>query len=373
MMVQAAQMKGCCPLDCPDSCAWVAHVEDGRIVRVQGAREHPWRFPGGGLFIETNPVIHESLAARPDLMPRPSRSLDVARFGAHLTDVTLHPPIKGIMIWGTNPAVTQPDAGKVRQGLARDDLFTVVLEHFLTDTARYADIVLPSTTQFEHFDVQGAWGHHYILVNNPAIPLVGEAKTHGEVMRLLAHAMGLTHPALRESDEAIAASVLPDGIDLHTLRAQGWHKSSPGRPTFASVRGTLRLAAGVPQPATAPAPGMLQLLTPKAHYFLNSIFGNMPRQRHAMQRPTLDMHPADAQERGFADGQQVVVQNGQGAVVAWLRVTADMHRGVVSLPGKWWSVPEETGAVANVLTPSSWSAGGQPAYNDTFVEVVKAS
>jgi anaerobic selenocysteine-containing dehydrogenase len=323
--------------------------------------------------MEAYPVMHESLAARPDLMPRPSRSLDVARFGDHLTDVTLHPPIKGVMIWGTNPAVVQPNCGKVRQGLAREDVFTVVLEHFVTDTARYADIVLPATTQLEHFDVQGAWGHHYILVNNPAIPPVGEAKTHGEVMRLLAQGLGLTHPALRESDEEIAAAVLPTGIDLATLRAQGWHKSSPGRPTFASVRGTLSLSAQVPQPATAPAPGMLQLLTPKAHYFLNSSFGNMPRQRRAMKRPTLDMHPADAQARGLVDGQQVVVKNRQGAVTAWLRVTDDMHRGVVSLPGKWWSVPEETGTVANVLTPSSWSVGGQPAYNDTFVEVVNAS
>jgi anaerobic selenocysteine-containing dehydrogenase len=269
--------------------------------------------------------------------------------------------------------VIQPDSRQVRQGLARDDVFTVVLEHFLTDTARYADIVLPSTTQLEHFDVQGAWGHHYISVNNQAIPPVGEAKTHGEVMRRLAQGMRLTHPALRESDEAIAASALPDGIDLELLKAQGWHKSAPGRPTFAGVRGKLRLSERVPQPATAPAPGMLQLLTPKSPHFLNSSFGNMPRQRRAMKRPTLDIHPADAQERALADGQQVVVKNGQGAVAAWLRVTEDIHRGVVSLPGQWWSVPEETGAVANVLTPSSWSAGGQPAYNDTFVEVVNAS
>lgn len=331
-----------------------------------------WRLPGGGLFIEANPVLQENFAARPDLLPRQSRSLDLARYGDHLTDATLDPPIKGVMIWGTNPAVVQPDAGKVRRGLSRDDLFTVVLEHFLTDTARYADIVLPSTTQLEHFDLQGAWGHHYISANNRAISPLGEAKTHGDVMRLLARAMGLTHPALRESDEEIAASALPDGIDLETLRSRGWYKNSPGRPAFENLRGKLRLSEGVPQPAAAPAPGMLQLLTPKSHYFLNSSFGNMPRQRRAMKRPTLDMHPADADVRGLADGQRVVVKNGQAAVTTWLRVTDDIHRGVVSLPGKWWGLPEETGAVANLLTPSSWSAGGQPAYNDTFVEVVNA-
>lgn len=330
-----------------------------------------WRLPGGGLFIEAYPVIYESRAARPDVAPGNPRSLDMARLGEHLTNKDLAPPIKGLMIWGTNPAVVQPNAGLVRQGLAREDLFTVVLEHFLTDTARYADVVLPSTTQLEHFDLQGAWGHHYISVNNPAIPPLGEAKSHGEVMRLLARRMGLAHPALQESDEEIAAAALPPAVDLETLKANGWYKSSPGRPAFGTERGKLRLAGGVPKPTRPPAPGMLQLLTPKSHYFLNSTFGNMLRQRNAMKRPTLDMNPEDAKERGLEDGQAVVIQNAQGALQVWLRVTDSVHPGVVSLPGKWWSVPGETGAVANLLTPSAWSPGGQPAYNETFVEVVK--
>jgi anaerobic selenocysteine-containing dehydrogenase len=331
-----------------------------------------WRLPGGGLFIEASPIIHEQRAARPDLMTRESRSLDLARFGDHLTDAKLDPPIKAVMIWGTNPAVVQPDAGKVRQGLSREDLFTVVLEHFMTDTARYADIVLPSSTQLEHFDLQGAWGHHYISVNNKAISPLGEAKSHGEVMRLLSQRLGLTAPALRESDEQIAASALPEEIDLETLKAKGWYKSSPEHRTFGAGPGKIQLAGGVPMPTVAPAQGMLQLLTPKSHFFLNSTFSNMPRQRQAMKRPTLDMNTADAQQRELTDGQQVMVKNTQGAIVAWVHVTDDIHRGVVSLPGKWWSVPQETGAVVNLLTPSSWSPGGQPAYNDTFVEVVKA-
>lgn len=329
-----------------------------------------WRLRGGGLFIETGPIIDESRAARPDLQPRPSRSLDMARLGEHLTSHTLSPPVMGLMIWGTNPAVVQPDAGLVRRGLARGDLFTVVIEHFVTDTASLADVVLPSTTQLEHFDVQGAWGHHYISVNNPAVSPLGEAKSHGEIMRMLAGRMRLDHAALKETDEQIAASVLPPGIDLESLKAQGWYKSAPSRPDFGAERGRLRLSGGVPLPVEPPGPAMLQLLTPKSHQFLNSSFANMPRHRKAMQRPTLEMHPLDAVARGVADGARVRVRNTRGDLRVWVRVTDDVHRGVVVLPGKWWGFPEETGALTNLLTPSEWTPGGQPAYNDTFVEVV---
>jgi anaerobic selenocysteine-containing dehydrogenase len=331
-----------------------------------------WQRPGGGLFIETYPVFHDGKAARPDLVPGEPRSLDMARLGETLTSTTLQPPIKGLMIWGTNPAVVQVNAGLVRKGLAREDLFTVVLEHFLTDTARYADVILPSTTQLEHFDILGSWGHQYISLNNPAIPPVGEAKSHGEVLRLIANQMGLTHPALHESDEAIACSALPEDVDLALLKERAWLKRPPAGPRFKLPKGKLQLAGPIPEQISSGAPGTLRLLTPKAHYFLNSSFANMPRQRLAQARPTLDINPSDAAARGFSESQEVIVRNSQGAIRAWLHVTDDIRPGVVSLPGKWWSFPTETGAVGNVLTPSSWSPGGQPAFNETFVDVVLA-
>jgi anaerobic selenocysteine-containing dehydrogenase len=330
-----------------------------------------WRYPGGGLLIETGPMLDESRAARPDLRPHQSRDLDIARLGEHLTSRTLSPPIMGLMIWGANPVVAQPDSGRLCQGLAREDLYTVVIEHFMTDTARLADIVLPSTTQLEHFDVQGAWGHHYISVNNPAVQPLGEAKSHGEIMRLLARRLNLSHPALRETDEQIAAAVLPHGVELDSLKARGWHKSSPPRPSFSAGTGRLRLSGCVPLPPGPPAPGMFQLLTPKSHYFLNSTFANMPRQRSAMQRPMLEIHSMDARARGIVDGERITVRNARGRLHAWVHTNDAVHRGVVLLPGKWWSIPEETGALANLLTASSWTAGGQPAYNDTFVEILK--
>ncbi len=325
-----------------------------------------WRLPGGGLFVFDAPVFDEFAAARADLMPGEPRSLDLSALGPALTDPDLDPPVKGLMVWCMNPAVIQVDAGRVRRGLARDDLFTVVLEHFMTDTARYADIVLPATTQLEHFDVMGAWGHHYISVNNPAIEPLGEARSHGEVMRLLAPRLGLEHPAFGESDEEIAAAALPPGVALADLKAEGWRKVSPPRPDPAAGEAVLRLTGGPLEPV---ALGALRLLTPKSHYFLNSSFANMPRQRKAQGAPALEMNPADAAGRGLVDGQPVVLKNERGEVRAALRVTDAICPGAVALAGKWWSEPAETGAVANLLTPSAWSPGGQPAYNDTFIEV----
>ena len=325
------------------------------------------------MLIETWPVMHEDRAASPELTPGRPRSLDLARLGPVLTDERLDPPIKGLMIWNMNPAVVLPNAGQVWRGLSREDLFTVVLEHFLTDTARFADIVLPSTTQLEHFDLQGAWGHHYISVNNPAIAPLGETKSHGEVMRLLAKRLGLTHSALQASDEDIAASALPCEVELSKLKVDGWKKCSPPRPKLESSSKKLSLTGQALAPSPNSSPEMLQLLTPKSHYFLNSSFANMPRQRKGQGKPMLEMNPDDAAIRGLSDGQQIVLKNELGELHTALRVTDSVCLGVVALPGKWWSRPAQTGAVGNLLTPSAWSPGGQPAYNDTFVHVESAS
>lgn len=328
-----------------------------------------WRHRGGGHYCEASPVMNEAAAGRPDLIPGAPRSLDMARLGQNLTDPHLDPPVRALMVWTANPAVSQPDVATVRKGLSRDDLFTVVVEHFLTDTARYADVVLPSTTQLEHFDLQGAWGHHYISANNPAIPPQGESKSHGEIMRLLAARMGLDHPALRESDEEIAGSALPPGPGLDQLRVTGWHKASPAPFDAASATGALQISGPEPYMADPPDGGMLRLLTPKSHHFMNSTFANMPRQRKAMKRPTLDIHPDDAAERGLADGDHIDISNAHGTVQAWLRITDEVRPGVVAMAGKWWSEPDGTGAATNLLSASNWSPGGQPAYNDTSVSV----
>jgi anaerobic selenocysteine-containing dehydrogenase len=327
-----------------------------------------WQYTGGGLFIESYPDMNDGLAARPDLAPTPTRTLDLGALGNVLTDPDLDPPVQGLMVWGANPATIQRDAGRVREGLTRTDLFTVVVEHFMTDTARFADVVLPSTTQLEHFDVQGAWGHHYISVNLPAVSPVGESRTHGDIMRGLAARMGLDHPALRESDEEIAASALPDGVTLAELKEAGWIKWSPAR---FSPSGRIRLAGDTPPLPRVAQDGQLQLLTPKPHHFLNSSFANMPRHRAAMKRATLYLHPDDAASRGLTDGDAVQVGNAGGSVHAFVVVTEDVRRGVATLPGRWWSADVGSAGV-NALTPDAASPGGQPAYNDTYVTVIRA-
>jgi len=333
---------------------------------------------GGGLFIEAYPTISDTSAERVDLISSTPRSLNLAKIGQILTDKKMSPPINGLMVWGMNPAIIQTDLDTVCRGLARDDLFCVVLEHFMTDTARYADIVLPSTTQLEHFDIQGAWGHHYISANNQAIEPLGETKNHGEIMRLLAAKMGLNHPALHESDQEIAASVLPDTIALSELMKKGWIKASPNKPDLAADGAKkLNISSGIPAPDAKRLPGdtpddKLRLLTPKAHFFLNSSFANMERQRKNQDIPILQMNTNDASSRGLLDGTLVTVSNDQASLSLTLQLTNKIRSGTISLEGKWWNKPSETAAIANRLSPASWTEVGQPAYNDIFVDVRQA-
>ncbi len=216
-----------------------------------------------------------------------------------------------------------------------------------------------------------AWGHQYVSVNNQAIAPLGEAKSHGEAMRLIAAAMDLNHPALSESDEQIAAAALPEWVDLDQLKLDGWQKTPSPRPA-ADPGKKIRLAGSSmgPQPET-PA-DMLRLLTPKGHFFMNTSFANMPRQRKAMKTPTLEVNAEDAIARRLVDGQDITVFNKQGSITTQIHISEAVRPGVVALPGKWWSHPTETGAVANFLSPSAWSPGGQPAYNDIFVDIAPA-
>ncbi len=326
-----------------------------------------WRHKGGGLSVLYGPALDEQKAARPDLVKGNPRSLDIAKLGEVLSDQSLAPPVKGLMVWSANPAATQIDSNRVKRGLAREDLFTVAAEHFVTDTARFADILLPATIQLEHADVQGAWGHHYVSANTPAVAPMGEARSSGWIMRALAEGMGLDHPALRESDEEVAASVLPEGWSMKELQEKGWRALPPPRPAIASRETLLRLT-GDPIAAPAPVPeGQLQLLTPKSHYFLNSSFANMPRQRQSQGEPTVQVSAADAERLGLAQADYVELANASGRMAVRVRIADGLRPGVAVFEGKWWGAPAETAAEMNHLTASRWSPGGQPAYNECYV------
>jgi anaerobic selenocysteine-containing dehydrogenase len=326
-----------------------------------------WRWRGGGLAIFSMPALNEFAAARPDLIPGNPRSLHRAKLAEVLE--TAKPPVKGLMVWSANPMATQIDAERLRRGMMRPDLFTVVHDHFLTDTARLADIVLPATTQFEHVDVQGAWGHHYASANLPAVAPRGEAKSGGELMRLLAERLGLDHPALGESDEEIAASALPAGWRLDELQRDGWRKAPAPRPKIAPLSVKLSLASDPIEPPPPAPSGRLQLLTPKSHYFLNSTFANMPRNRQSQGPPAIELNPADASVRGLADGAAVRVTGGGGSLTLALKFNPDVAKGIAILEGKWWREPADTSAPMNRLTSSLWSPAGQAAYNETYVTV----
>ena len=323
-----------------------------------------WRHRGGGLTIATFPAYSPHAAERSDLRQGDPRVLHAAKLAQVLTDRTLSPAIKGLMVWSANPASTQLDTPRLRDGLLRDDLFTVVAEHFLTDTARLADIVLPATTQLEHLDVQLAWGHHYVLANNPAVAPLGEARSSGALMRGLAAALGLNHPAFHESDEEIAASTMPADWSFAELLKAGWRKAPVPRPALEPRARKLSIAPGDLSLAPLSA-GQLQLLSPKGHYFLNSNFANMPRQRQSERTPTLKMCARDATERNLVDGGRVIVRGNGRSLSLRLAVSPEVGPGYVALDGKWWN--DEAGA--NELTSSLWSPAGQPAYNDAYVTV----
>lgn len=329
-----------------------------------------WRRRGGGLSILAMPAFDSTPVARPDLIPGQPRRLDLAKLGQILEEAS--PPVKGLMVWCANPAATQIDAPRVKRGLLREDLFTVVADHFMTDTARHADIVLPATTQFEHFDIQGAWGHHYMLANTPAISPMGEARSSGDIMRGLARSLGLDHPAFRESDEDIAAAALPPGWSLPELVRDGWRKSPASRPAIAPLEKKLRLSDGPLAPPPSLHPEALQLLTPKSHHFLNSTFANMPRHRQAQGRPQATMHPGDAARLALSAGDRARLRNGEVSIEAEIQVSDAIRPGVVTLEGKWWDEDDPASAPMNRLTLSRWSAAGQPAYNETWVTVEAA-
>jgi anaerobic selenocysteine-containing dehydrogenase len=330
-----------------------------------------WRHRGGGLSILSFPPFDEAAAGRPDLLKGAPRTLDMAKLAETLDADAIAPPVKGLMVWSANPAVTQIDWPRLRRGLMRDDLFTVVCDHFLTDTGRFADIVLPATTQFEHFDIQGAWGHHYVTANRPALAPRGEARSSGAIMRALAPRLGLDHPAFRESDQEIAAAALPAGWSLQDLAEPNWRKLPMPRPPIAPMAKRLRIADG-PLAVPAPAAGKLQVLNPRSHYFLNSTFANMARQQKAQGRPAVMMNASDAAARALADGATVVLHGAAARIEAVLKVSDALRAGVLSLEGKWWDGDEPSAAAMNRLTPSAWSPAGQPAYNETYVTVEPA-
>ena len=396
------------------------HHENGamfyRTLACLPALTGAWRERGGGFarsvgtWSDVN--VDDSVFDAPHLAAgAPRRGLNVNHLGRFLADgldgaqATLDPPITALVVWAANPLVTIPNAGLIRRGLERDDLFTVVSEQFMTDTARYADVIFPATTQLEQLDVVPAWGHLYLGWNEPAIAPVGESVPNSELWRRLAGALGFTEPELFESDESLIASALRD-VDVERLRADGFVRLSlpddllpyaeggfataSGRlllanddlereghgalPTFVaadeSVAGDARLAERFP----------LTLLTPKTHTkFLNSSYSALPGHAPIEGAPWVELDQADADERGLTDGDLARVWNDRGSLVLAVKVTKRLRSGVAAVPFGWWGhqhadAGHDSDSTANVLTNDTLTDwGGGVAYSDTLVQVARAS
>ncbi len=385
------------------------HAGGGMAVRTIAtlpALAGHWRRVGGGIQLSSsaNFQFDKRALERPDLSP-PARTINMIRLGEALaaTDAGVGgPPVRALVVYNSNPAAVAPDRNMVLRGMARDDLFTVVLEHFQTDTADYADILLPATTQLEHWDLHLSYGHHYVTLNRPSIDPLGEALPNSEIFRRLATCMGLDHPALRDDDLTMISQALPSpsemlqGVTLDVLLEKGWTRlnvptpylpyADGGFPTpsgkceFYSARmaemGLDPLPSFTPPyefPDTAPALAArypLTLISSPAHQFLNSTFVNVDSLRRDAREPECLLHPADAVARRIVSGARVIVHNDRGAFTAVARVEDSIRAGVVWAPSIWWGKFAADGANANQTTSQrETDLGHGPVFYDNLVEV----
>ena len=349
---------------------------------------------GGGLARSTAVYFDEALGGVGLDTPGPGtpRAFPMADLGAVLTDRSLDPPVRDLIVHNCNPAVICMDQNRVLEGLARDDLFTVVIEQYLTDTARYADIVLPATTQLEHLDLVPAWGHLYLALNQPAIEPVGESLPNTEIFRRLSGAMGLTDPRLFDSDETLVRQLLDsahpwlDGITFEGLVADGWARLAvvPGhRPGIDSdlttPNGKLQLqplsyTPGSETPAGDPDLASrypLVLLTRKQHTkFLNAHYAGSDAHHPQAGEPLCSLAPADAAARGVSAGDLVELFNDRGTVSMRVAVDDSLLDGVVTAPFGWWNEHHQERRSINVLTnPVAPQGFGSAAFHETLVEV----
>jgi anaerobic selenocysteine-containing dehydrogenase len=361
-----------------------------------------WRYPGGGAGYDTRGFFGLDWAAlyRDDLGPPGTRALSMTRLGEGLLEV-IDPPVKGLWIYGSNPVASVPHQTKLRRGLARPDLFTVVAEHFRTDTVEYADIVLPATMQHEHADLLISYGHLYIAWNEPAVAPPGECLPATEIFRRLGRRLGIDVPAVYEDDETLAHQVLGSGhpslagITFERLRERGWMRlsypepfvpfadgfpSPSGKLEFVSARmekeGLDPLAGYTPPyeaaqrdtPLAARYP--LALIAGADHYFVNSVFANVAGQTRRSGSPTLRVHPADAAARGLTTGQTARVFNDRGAFTIRVEVTDRVRPGVVaSTKGRWPRLVEGGATVNATVDERDSDMGGGAVFHDNRVQI----
>ncbi|MGH2508297.1 MAG: molybdopterin-containing oxidoreductase family protein, partial [Ktedonobacteraceae bacterium] len=355
------------------------HTNGGQTVRMLAclpAVTGQYGVPGGGLMYSTSDWVRwdrETLAHTHDpACPPAARTINMNRLGAALTGEA-DPPIYSLFVYNANPVASTPNADKIVQGLLRDDLFTVVHDLFETDTARYADLLLPATSQLEQADMHKPYGLLSLHYNTPAIAPLGEARSNWDVMRALAASMDFRETWLHEDAETVMRSVLEasvprnatlQGLTFERLQTEGFfpytlppeHEVPFATGIFGTPSGKVEIYSaqaaergydpvpnwvpeveartGLDRPATAS--DVLPLLCPAAHHFVSSSFANSERLRAKEGKPTLRIHPIDAEARNIRSGQEVRVSNERGSCRLVAEVTTDVRPGVLATATVWW-------------------------------------
>ncbi|HET7341474.1 MAG TPA: molybdopterin-dependent oxidoreductase, partial [Methylomirabilota bacterium] len=361
--------------------------------------------PHGGALLSSDGAASFDFGVlqRPDLMPAPPpRVVNMIHLGRALTDPALAPPIQALYVYSSNPAAVCPDQTAVLAGLAREDLFTVVHEQVMTDTALWADVVLPATTSLEHEDLYRSYGQLYLQLARPVLPPPGEAESNWQVFGRLARALGVAEAHYARTPAAMIQALLASGneavrgITYERLCAEGsvrlnlprpYRPFADGAPTASGKvelysealarRGLPALPTWTPLsegPAAAALAARypLQCIVPPNRFFLNSSFSQSERLRRRQGAPTVMLSPVDARARGIEDGDTVRVESRRGAATFTARVTDATRAGVAVIEGIWWHRFHPGGRGVNVLTDDRVAdMGGGPVLHSNLVEVAR--
>ena len=371
-----------------------------RAIACLPALTGAWRHRAGGVLLSSSgafPVDRDTLQ-RPDLLAgRTPRTINMVTIGDDLLRTAskdFGPAIEALIVYNSNPVAVAPESGKVVQGFARTDLFTVVLEHFQTDTADYADYILPATTQLEHWDVHSSYGHTDALLNRPAIAPVGESKTNTQIFRELAQRMGFDDACFKDDDLALCRTAYGQHVDFDVLLAngfatlpmgdapfaQGGFPTPSGKCEFFSGRLAERGLDGLPDHVPNYEPGEvdgafpLAMISPPARNFLNSSFVNVKSLRDIEGQPLLEIHADDAAARGILTGDVVRIFNARGAYRCIAEISPRARPGVVHGLGIWWRKLGLDGTNVNELTSQKLTdLGAGPTFYDCAVQVERAN
>jgi len=406
------------------------HAGGGQTIRAVcaiPALAGSWRHVGGGLL--QMPLwefpVDWARVSRPDFIRPGTRVVNNLQLGRALVgDMKLDPPVMGLYVYNTNPVSQAPETNTIVKGLAREDLFFTIAEHFITDTAAYADIVLPATMAGEHDDMMFSWGHFYLTINEQAIEPCGEAKSNAEIFRLLAASFGFDDPQFKMSDMELAQHYVQwdapqmAGIDMDYFRRHGYFHLAVGTPddrlphangNFPTPSGKVEFMVKDAKNFVAPPfrmmyedmqsgedvdplPGYvppresratnpdlaerypLNVISPKSHGFLNSCYANEPHKIKGQGEQFVMISPKDAEARSIREGDPVRVYNDRGDFEGVARVTDDVREGVVvATLGYWRSLNRSDGSVNSISSAEYCGLGRAPTYSDNLVQIVRVN